>query len=191
MFIWVSIIICLVGIVSFFRGLHAIKVSKKHSRVLHSKAIIVGYPGVGKSTMSRLSDNVVDLESSDWFIGARRADDWEVTYCNVAMNLAKQGNVVFTSSHDGIRNRLMVMTRGSDVKLLYCYPAPVLQADWILKLKCRFENTQSEKDRKAYLNAKECYEGSIRKMINEGVDSILITCMDYDLEDMVLQKLQK
>lgn len=45
--------------------------------------IIIGYPGIGKSTLGGQND-VIDLDSSNFWNNGKRPDDWYVYYCKVA-----------------------------------------------------------------------------------------------------------
>ena len=65
--------------------------------------IITGYQGIGKSTLARKDKNIIDLESSSFWKydkscnSKTRCEDWYVYYCQVAMDLSRQGYTVFVS----------------------------------------------------------------------------------------------
>jgi ABC-type phosphate/phosphonate transport system ATPase subunit len=40
--------------------------------------IIVGYQGIGKSTLAYHNKRVIDLESSNFFVNGERSKDWHV-----------------------------------------------------------------------------------------------------------------
>ena len=61
--------------------------------------IIIGYQGIGKSTAAKHIPNSIDLESSLFKIDNKRHEDWYMVYAKIAVNLARQGYIVFTSSH--------------------------------------------------------------------------------------------
>lgn len=61
--------------------------------------IITGYQGIGKSTLARKADKIIDLESTSFWKYERdeygkktdkktRHDDWYVYYCQVAEHLS-------------------------------------------------------------------------------------------------------
>ena len=86
--------------------------------------ILVGYPGVGKSSISNSRMYYVDLESSNFTINGSKDLGWVVPYINVAIDLCKQGYDVFVSSHFVVRNELKKRVRNgeignSDVLLIY------------------------------------------------------------------------
>lgn len=66
--------------------------------------IITGYQGIGKSTLAKTNDKIIDLESSCFWKydlydfekkGEKtRPDDWYVYYCQMAQYLSKQGYIV-------------------------------------------------------------------------------------------------
>ena len=58
-------------------------------------AIISGYQGIGKSTLSKAGNGYIDLESGNFFADGYRADDWYVVYSQIAIHLAEQGYRVF------------------------------------------------------------------------------------------------
>lgn len=53
--------------------------------------IVVGYQGVGKSTLAYHNRSVIDLESSNFFVDGKRDEKWYIPYCNIARSLARQG----------------------------------------------------------------------------------------------------
>ena len=58
--------------------------------------IVIGYQGVGKSTLAGKDYRFIDLESGCFWVdgpnGERvRADDWYKAYCQVAVDLSDQG----------------------------------------------------------------------------------------------------
>ena len=65
--------------------------------------IIVGYPCIGKSTYAAGHPyRAIDLESSNFV----KDDNWVKSYCNVAIDLSRQGHVVFVSSHRSEERRV-------------------------------------------------------------------------------------
>ena len=73
--------------------------------------IIIGYQGVGKSTLANKDDKFIDLESSSFWVKGEngeivRSINWYEIYVNIAENLSKQGYVVFVSSHEVVRDQL-------------------------------------------------------------------------------------
>ena len=147
--------------------------------------VIVGYQGIGKSTLANSNLRYIDLESSNFFVDGKRSDDWYIIYCNIAVNLSKQGYHVFTSSHEVVRKELA--KRDVD-KMIVC-PCIELKDEWIKKLKIRYELSnpdEKEKNYKAYMNALDRYEDNILELMNEkDFEICIITDMNYDLYNTI------
>lgn len=136
--------------------------------------ILIGYQGVGKTTMCKKHKSCIDLDSSLFKFDSnlRRDPRWYVTYCRYALELASQGYIVCVSSHETVRNYLHEMqtaketiesSHKSDQLNNYplvgiCTPSGNLQKVWIKRLKKRFKNDSSYKNYKAYLDAYNFYE---------------------------------
>ena len=58
--------------------------------------IISGYQGIGKSSLAG-KNNCIDLESGNFWVDGKRADDWYKQYCQIANHLTEQGYRVFFS----------------------------------------------------------------------------------------------
>lgn len=140
--------------------------------------IIIGYPGIGKSTLARRNKDYIDLESSCFFINNKRPEDWQVIYCKVAEDLSRQGKVVFVSSHKEVVDELLTTSE----KVLAIYPDPKLKDEWIKRLKDRYEFTCLEKDRKAYQRALEHFDEDIDGMRRCLYIKIALQDMDYCLK---------
>ena len=143
--------------------------------------IVVGYQGIGKSTISKNMFKCIDLESSNFWINGKRYDDWYIPYCNIALHLAEQGYIVFTSSHAVVREYLA--SRDTDIVLAVCYPDHNLKDKWIKKLEDRYNDTNLEKDYKAWKNAEDRYDENIDELANsENFCRIIITDESYELD---------
>ena len=149
--------------------------------------IIIGYQGIGKSTLAARNLKYIDLESSNfWFEDPEtkqrvRHSNWYEMYCNVAEDLSRQGYIVFVSSHQPVRERLLK----SEEYLVACVPSLILKDEWINKLKERYKNSLLEKDYKAYMNAADRFTENVTEIMNSGFDVILITDADYNLQDLI------
>ena len=142
--------------------------------------IIVGYQGIGKSTLAG-TNNCIDLESGNFWVDGKRADDWYKTYCQIANHLSEQGYTVFTSSHEVVRKEL----EKSNEKVFVVFPAINLKDKWIDKLKARYEATGLDKDFKAFANAEDRYKENITELMTGNLKFYEITNMDYDLRTIV------
>ena len=123
--------------------------------------IIIGYQGIGKSTLASKENNFIDLESNNFFHKGVRPDNWYIYYCNIAAHLSKQGFNVFVSSHEVVRNRLK---KYFDEPLISIIPSINLKDEWIRKLEERYNNHKSEKNYKAWMNAVNRYEDNINEI---------------------------
>lgn len=146
--------------------------------------IVVGYQGIGKSSVSRIGSGMIDLESSNFWVDDKRSEDWYVVYCNIAKHLSEQGYLVFTSSHEVVRKQLKKMA--TDTHLVLCFPGLEIKELWLERLKNRFVETGKEKDFKALVNAMDRYDENIMELMNEDIfDKIVITKIPYDLKKVL------
>ena len=145
--------------------------------------IVIGYQGIGKSTLAKLSDKYVDLESGCFWVDGKRSEDWYKPYCKIAEHLSQQGYVVFTSSHQVVRDEL----KNSSEVVMCCAPALELKSYWAVKLKKRYEESLLEKDFKAWKNAEDRYEENIKEMVDSGFPMIWINEIPYNLETLMIE----
>lgn len=147
--------------------------------------IIIGYPGIGKSSYARFKGgrHTIDLESSCFV----KDDNWAVSYCNVAVDLAKQGFDVFVSSHDAVRKALMASCY---YRIFAVYPSLCIKKDWISRLEARYKRTGLEKDLRSLERARAYYEVDITALKNDAMKLrgfYEICSYDYELGDAVEQ----
>ena len=150
--------------------------------------IVIGYQGIGKSTLVGKNHKYIDLESSNFWVDGKREIDWYKPYCQIAEHLSQQGYIVFTSSHEVVRRRL----RNSSESIVVVVPSRELKDEWIKKLQVRYDQSGLEKDYKALMNAKERYEDNVNEMYLDGFFhfSVLeIKSIDYDLEQMLEEEM--
>ena len=144
--------------------------------------IIIGYQGIGKSTLAGYKD-CIDLESGNFWVNGKRAEDWYIPYCQIANHLSEQGYTVFVSSHEVVRNEL----KKSKERVEVICPAVSLKDEWIKKLKERYERTKLDKDFKAWKNAEDRYEENIKELMNSGFDATVIDGIGYKLSEIISQ----
>lgn len=148
--------------------------------------IVIGYQGIGKSTISKSDPLCVDLKSADFFVAGVRDCDWYKPYCNIARSLSEQGKIVFVSSHKDVRDRLYFI----GAKDVVCvYPCEELKDKWIEKLKSRYEKSKTDEDCKAYANAKIRFSDNIKEIKEDaekyGFEKREIKQIDYKLKEII------
>lgn len=145
--------------------------------------IIIGYPGIGKSTLAGKDHKYIDLESSNFKIDGEQSEDWYKIYCKVAEDLSKQGYIVFVSCHSAVREAL----RGSEEIVAAAFPT-VKKVEWVTKLRDRYEETNSYKDRMAYERARDHFYDDIADLCGRDIPyKIWLNDMGYDLEAEIVR----
>lgn len=144
--------------------------------------IIIGYQGIGKSSLAGRNCRFIDLESGNFWVDGKRAEDWYKPYCQIAEHLSQQGYIVFTSSHEVVRKQL---TKSKET-VIVCYPDQELKDWWIEKLAYRYAATGLEKDYKALMNAKDRYTENIQELEKCGFVKLTIKEKNYDLEATII-----
>ena len=154
--------------------------------------IIIGYPGIGKSSISCRGTGCIDLESGNFFVDGKRPDDWYKYYVQIAKHLSERGYTVFVSSHKVVRDELKA-TNTEDVAV--CYPSIDIRELWLERLGERYERTGLEKDRRALLNAEQNYSSSISELYDDAVENrwinIPLCTTNYDLYTNVVLPILK
>ena len=145
--------------------------------------IVIGYQGIGKSSCSSPDTGCIDLESGNFWVGDKRADDWYIPYCQIAMNLANQGYTVFTSSHRVVYEHFKTMPLLPNVgKIAVFCPDSRYKEEWVDRLQKRYDKTGLYKDYKALMNAKDRYRENIIELVNCGLPVVQPAYIpDYDL----------
>ena len=155
--------------------------------------IIFGYPGIGKSTLSRnpkskALSKYVDLESS--LFKNTNDPNWYITYACVAESLSEQGFTVFLSTHPEV---IKALDTSKEDKVIIT-PDIRFEKLWLDKLNIRRVASNSFKDKMAYLRARDHYKddiGELQKYASrhKDVKLIVITKSNYDLEDILREEL--
>lgn len=149
--------------------------------------IIIGYQGIGKSTLARTENGYIDLESGSFWYDGKRPDDWYIYYCQIAEHLSRQGYIVFTSSHQVVRDFL----KDSAEVVITIYPSILLEDQWKNRLKKRYDSTKSQKDYKAWMNAEDRYHENISELMMCGIPHLEIDSINYDLDEMIHAAIKK
>lgn len=169
--------------------------------------IFIGYPGIGKSTLVKKQSEYlkstasymifIDLESS-YFHNPEENRPWADKYCNVAVDLHKQGFCVFTSCHNIVRDHFHTLV--TEGKILHnqiglVYPSLDLYDEWIEMLENRYANTGLEKDQRALDTAREHFKEHIEDLRKDSFNKIEIfrvpTDPNYDLRSIINRQIRE
>lgn len=164
--------------------------------------IICGYPGIGKSSIAGWN-NCIDLESSYFSFrnGApQKFSEWVPQYCRIAMDLAKQGYTVLTSTHKPVIKYFMEHAQGTELSpslsgiVAFC-PDHRYKSEWIERLNNRLRQDATDrlstdilqKDLRALKRIMEHFDEDIDFLYNCGLSVYIPSYMDYDLKDRVTE----
>ena len=150
--------------------------------------VVVGYQGIGKTTYAASHHMAIDLESSNFKNDRTHYEDWHIIYCRMAISLAKQGYIVFVSSHDEVVKELTRydIKNDNECKIVIITPCYRLEKEWVERLKQRWNNTKKKKDYIAYKDAEENFHTEIYLLaLQYDFMYIPIKTMDYDLNKII------
>ena len=146
--------------------------------------IIVGYPGIGKTSLANWHNDYLDVDSSRLIFDGVRPNNWALCYVKMAEDLSKQYYKVLVSSHKEVRDNLKDIR---DDIIVVC-PSLDLKEEWIEKLKDRWIEDPSHKNFKAWKRAEEHYDEDITDLMNEPWRVIEIKDMHYELDELIDEK---
>lgn len=141
--------------------------------------IYVGFPCIGKSSIA--GDKNIDLESSNMFIGDNRPEEWEKIYCNIAIDLSKQGFNVFVSSHFLVWKELK--NRGQH--FIAIFPSKHLEEVWTIRAEERYKNFPSDKNLKALNRIKSHFQEDIEELEKNCPEQYKLVTSVYNLNDIL------
>ena len=151
--------------------------------------ILIGYQGIGKTAIAG-KDGCIDLESSNFYINDERYPEWYKIYCEIALNIANQGYTVCVSSHKEVREylhkKLKELPKNIGNIVIFC-PTIIQKDEWINRLQKRYDETHSDKDNRALINAIEKYKYNITELTHSEFPCYHPEKLDYDLHDYILQ----
>lgn len=125
--------------------------------------VIVGYPGIGKSTLCQHRENCIDLESSCF---DKSNINWYKDYCNVAIDLHKQGNIVLVSNDELVYKELESKDAIDTTNLVFIFPSLQLRDEWITKLRDRYKKRPNKENKAAWSRVIDCYFDDILNLVN-------------------------
>ena len=150
--------------------------------------IILGYPGVGKSTFAKQYDYAVDLESSSFTVDGQRHTNWYKVYVDVARHISAQGKVVFISTHYSVLHQVEQVCSSSEWFVMF--PDISCKDMWIDRLQKRCLTTRSEKDMRAYEHVSKCYEYDIQTLmcsVEKKNQIIIADPLHYSVRNLLLE----
>ena len=122
--------------------------------------IIIGYPGVGKTTASKMYREIVDLPSYLF--------DDKNTYCDVAINLSKQNLIVCVSSHKEVVEKLLT----SDEPICVVYPNEKLKLIWVNIVRRRYIEDKTDRNYRALMRVWGHFDADIDYLKNTPFEHI-------------------
>ena len=139
--------------------------------------IIIGYPGVGKSTLSKKNKGIIDYDSS-MFV---KEDGWEESYVERAIGLSDQDYIVCVSCHKKVQDLL----KDYKGKIVVVYPSLTLHDFWIDKLQTRYQKNHSSENKRALMRCLSNYCEDILELQELPYAKIEIKNEDYDLSELL------
>ena len=125
--------------------------------------IIIGYPGVGKTTAAKKYNNVIDFDIDG-------VTDIE-TYCRIAEKLSKDGYTVCVNSKAPVQEFFMQSTE----QVYAVYPVKNIKSYWAQHLRNRYISEDTDKNLNAYKRVVSCFEDDIDVLSNRGFINIELT----------------
>lgn len=141
--------------------------------------ILSAYPTMGKTTLTSKRIDIIDLESSCF---DKSNPNWYIDYCKTALDLEKQGYIVFVSSHKPVQEYMI-----EHAKKYFMLMYDISLKDYVIE-KCveRYYQTGSEKDFRAMERIRNNFEKDWYDIIhNDHLNSISVYAKDYVLEEIV------
>lgn len=148
--------------------------------------IILGYPCIGKTTLAQRDAKFIDLESSNFSINGTKPEGWHEIYCKVAIDLYKQGKIVFISQHKEVQDYMSKwLENNPDELVIMVFPAPWLKQEWCNRAKKRYDESQDEKDLRAYERIEKCFDLDIKDLEHSNIPKMVISSESASLSDMI------
>ena len=143
--------------------------------------IICGYPCIGKSSVTEKSQICIDLESSCF---TKNNPTWYIDYCETAINLARQGRIVFTSTHSEVID-FFEQNPLDDIYVCVFIPQLTWWDLWEGRARLRFRNNQTRKNSAALERIRSYFHDDLEKILTSKLPIIMPATLSYDLADYV------
>lgn len=144
--------------------------------ISHKGFVIIGYPGIGKTSAASSFNNIIDLESNAF---DKESSNWTDSYCETAYHLADQGYSVFVSSHKEVVDKLVELREYyPNITLIAIIPSLKLKNEWVNKLYIRASSSiknrhEHHKNVIAYNRVLNFYEKDIIELSSHNEFSII------------------
>ena len=145
--------------------------------------IIIGYPGVGKTSLAGRYNQYIDLESSNWNSPDNtKPDNWWWSYGKVAEDLSRQGYRVFVSCHPSVQKYF----EESNEYVMVLYPSLELKEEWIKRVADRYDRDRSMKNLAALNNVELYYDNQIKLLDDSQFkNKLVLKDMNYTLDNEI------
>ena len=145
--------------------------------------IIIGYPGVGKTSLAGRYNQYIDLESSNWNSPDNtKPDMWWWSYGKVAEDLSRQGYRVFVSCHPSVQKYF----EESNEYVMVLYPSLELKEEWIKRVADRYDRDCSMKNLAALNNVELYYDKQIKSLDDSPFkNKLVLKDMNYTLDNEI------
>lgn len=145
--------------------------------------IIIGYPGVGKTSLAGRYNQYIDLESSNWNgPDNTKPDMWWWSYGKVAEDLSRQGYRVFVSCHPSVQKYF----EESNEYVMVLYPSLELKEEWIKRVADRYDRDRSMKNLAALNNVELYYDKQIKSLNDSPFENkLVLKDMNYTLDNEI------
>lgn len=132
--------------------------------------IIIGFPGIGKSSVTRAYDGdinttgYIDLESSNFV----KDENWVKEYCDLAIDLELQGYNVFVSSHKKVREYL---AEKQDIfpDIMEVFPSKEMRTEWLNRLESRYMKRKTAKNERALNYMRNNFGDAVDEMEHDAI----------------------
>ena len=152
--------------------------------------IIIGYPGIGKTSLAGRYNQYIDLESSNWNSPDNtKPDMWWWSYGKVAEDLSRQGYRVFVSCHPSVQKYF----EESNEYVMVIYPSLELKEEWIKRVSDRYERVPSIKNLAALNNVELYYDRQIKSLNDSPFENKLVLkdinyTLDNEIDNFILRE---
>lgn len=146
--------------------------------------ILIGYPGIGKSSLAATNFFTIDLDSS-FFNGddGTKLNKWYIPYCNVAVALSTQGYDVFVSPHSVVVD--MLSQCSESIVAIYPSPTAIGKDAWVAKLEARYRYEPTSKNKAALDRVINHFDEDIEALRSASVNHIEIQHIRYNLDQLI------